>query len=183
MAILVDDAIWPWRGLRWAHLVSDSSLDELHDFAHRLGMPYLAFQGDHYDVHAGLRELAITAGARAVPGREIVGALRDAGLRRRGGLDPWRWHQRVDAGRVAPDLVGSLHPMLRDEVVAAIERLRDATTGVELALAARAGERLIVVSSPDAIEVAAGLHRLDEATSVHRSSGERGTFLEWVTRA
>ena len=33
--ILVDPAVWPWRGRRWAHLVSDHSIDELHDFAAR----------------------------------------------------------------------------------------------------------------------------------------------------
>ena len=36
--ILVDQAIWPWRGMRWAHLVSDESYDELHAFAARLGI-------------------------------------------------------------------------------------------------------------------------------------------------
>ena len=91
MAVLVDEAIWPWRGLRWAHLVSDSHLDELHDFAHRLGMPYLAFQGDHYDIHTEMRVRAIAAGAQAVAGRDLVLALRRAGLRRRGGIEPWQW--------------------------------------------------------------------------------------------
>ena len=50
MAILVDPAIWPWRGREWAHLVSDSSYAELHAFAALLGIPREAFQGDHYDV-------------------------------------------------------------------------------------------------------------------------------------
>ena len=55
VTILVDPAIWPWRGHRWAHLVSDESYDELHAFAARLGIPRRAFQGDHYDVPAYLR--------------------------------------------------------------------------------------------------------------------------------
>ncbi|HLI23761.1 MAG TPA: DUF4031 domain-containing protein [Acidimicrobiales bacterium] len=83
MAILVDEAVWPWRGRRWAHLVSDSSYDELHAFAARLGIPRRAFQGDHYDVPAELREAAVALGAHAVPGRELVVRLRQAGLRRR----------------------------------------------------------------------------------------------------
>ena len=33
--MLVDPAVWPWRGQRWSHLVSDESYDELHDFAAR----------------------------------------------------------------------------------------------------------------------------------------------------
>jgi len=82
MAILVDDAIWPWRGRVWAHLVSDTSVDELHAFAARLGIPRRAFQGDHYDVTDELRDCAIAEGARAVTSRDVVRALRAAGLRR-----------------------------------------------------------------------------------------------------
>ena len=83
VAILVDSAVWPWCGRLWAHLVSDTSYDELHDFARRLGIPDHAFQGDHYDIPDELRDCAIAEGARAVTGRELVTALIDAGLRRR----------------------------------------------------------------------------------------------------
>ena len=83
MAVLVDDAIWPWRGRLWAHLVSDTSVDELHAFAERLGIPRRAFQGDHYDVPDEVRDCAIAEGARAVSSREIIRALRAAGLRTR----------------------------------------------------------------------------------------------------
>ena len=82
MAILVDDAVWPWRGRLWAHLVSDTSIDELHMFAERLGIPRRAFQGDHYDVTDELRDCAIAEGARAVTSRDVVRALRAAGLRK-----------------------------------------------------------------------------------------------------
>ena len=82
MAILVDDAVWPWRGRLWAHLVSDTSVDELHAFAERLGIPRRAFQGDHYDVTDELRDCAIAEGARAVSSRDVVRALRAAGLRK-----------------------------------------------------------------------------------------------------
>jgi Protein of unknown function (DUF4031) len=83
VTILVDPAVWPWRGRRWAHLVSDDSYDELHAFAVRLGIPRRAFQGDHYDVPADLREHALALGATAVDSRELVRRLRGAGLRRR----------------------------------------------------------------------------------------------------
>jgi hypothetical protein len=79
--ILVDDAIWPWRGRRWAHLVSDTSYDELHAFAARLGIRRRAFQGDHYDVPTEVRAQAIALGAEAVSSRELVRRLRAAGLR------------------------------------------------------------------------------------------------------
>lgn len=82
MAILVDAAIWPWRGRRWAHLVSDLSYDELHVFAADLGIPRRAFQGDHYDVPEELRVLAVELGAVEVDGRVLVRRLRAAGLRR-----------------------------------------------------------------------------------------------------
>lgn len=81
--ILVDQAIWPWRGHRWAHLVSDESYDELHAFADRLGIPRRAFQGDHYDVPSWIRDEAIALGATEVDSRELVRRLRAAGLRRR----------------------------------------------------------------------------------------------------
>jgi DNA-binding PucR family transcriptional regulator len=83
MAVLVDDATWPWRDRLWAHLVSDTSYDELHEFAARLGIPERAFQGDHYDVHEDLRLQAIALGAEPVGGKELLLRLRAAGLRRR----------------------------------------------------------------------------------------------------
>ena len=82
MTVLVDPAVWPWRGQLWSHLVSDASYDELHAFAERLGVPRRAFQGDHYDIPASLREPALALGAQAVPARELVTRLRAAGLRR-----------------------------------------------------------------------------------------------------
>lgn len=81
MAILVDEAHWSWRGRLWAHLVSDTSLEELHAFARRLGLPERAFQGDHYDVTDELRDCAIAEGALPVDSRTVVQALRAAGLR------------------------------------------------------------------------------------------------------
>ncbi len=80
--ILVDQAIWPWRGRRWAHLVSDSSYDELHEFAAQLGLPRHSFQGDHYDVPVELRAEAILLGAEAIDARILVRRLKAAGLRR-----------------------------------------------------------------------------------------------------
>ena len=65
MTVYIDDAVWPWRGRRWAHLMADS-LDELHAFAAALGIPRRAFQnkrsGAHYDVPAELRAQALALG-------------------------------------------------------------------------------------------------------------------------
>ena len=81
MVILVDPAVWPHRGGRWCHLVSDESHEELHAFAARLGIPRRAFQGDHYDLPEDHRTRAIELGATPVPSRELVRRLIDAGLR------------------------------------------------------------------------------------------------------
>ncbi|TXQ90915.1 DUF4031 domain-containing protein, partial [Escherichia coli] len=60
MAILVDDPLWPAHGGMWAHLVSDSSLDELHAFARAAGIPERGFDHDHYDVpQERIRDLVV----------------------------------------------------------------------------------------------------------------------------
>ena len=81
MAVLVDGAVWWWRGERWCHLVSDLHIDELHEFAEVLGIPRRAFQGDHYDLPERLRDAAVAAGAEAVASRDLVRRLKAAGLR------------------------------------------------------------------------------------------------------
>ena len=85
--ILVDAAVWPLRGRKWAHLVSDESYDELHAFAESLGVPRRAFQGDHYDIPSELRDLALELGATAVESRELLRRLKAAGLRQRKGAE------------------------------------------------------------------------------------------------
>jgi hypothetical protein len=89
--ILVDDALWRWRGMRWAHLVSDNSLEELHGFAAELGLPARSFQGDHYDIPDAVRTEALRLGASRVSSRELVSRLRAAGLR----LPPSRRRDRA----------------------------------------------------------------------------------------
>lgn len=69
MTVYVDDAVSLWRGQRWAHLMADT-LDELHAFAQRLGVPRHSFQdrtsGAHYDIPAALREQALALGATPI---------------------------------------------------------------------------------------------------------------------
>ncbi len=86
MAVLIDSPVWPWRGRRWSHLVSDVSHEELHAFvAAELGIPRRAFQGDHYDVPEDLYDVAVAAGAQPVGARELLARLTAAGLRVRKG--------------------------------------------------------------------------------------------------
>ncbi|MDF5752093.1 DUF4031 domain-containing protein [Spongiactinospora sp. TRM90649] len=84
MAVLIDTPIWPGpRGLLWSHLVSDVSLDELHDFAGQLGVPRRAFDRDHYDVPETVHARAVALGAEPVTSRELLLRLVASGLRRR----------------------------------------------------------------------------------------------------
>lgn len=77
----MDEARWFHDGRRWCHLVSDESLDELHEFAQRNGIPRRGFQGDHYDVPEEYRAGLIAAGATVVESRILLRRLKAAGLR------------------------------------------------------------------------------------------------------
>jgi uncharacterized protein DUF4031 len=81
--ILIDPPVWPGWGRVWSHLVSDSSLEELHAFARAHGIPARGFDRDHYDVPSDLYDELVAAGANPVPSRELVRRLIDSGLRAR----------------------------------------------------------------------------------------------------
>ncbi|MFD3684716.1 DUF4031 domain-containing protein [Nocardiopsis sp. NPDC058631] len=84
MSVLIDSAVWPGpHGWLFAHMVSDSSYEELHAFAHEMGVDPRAFDRDHYDIPGPLHARALELGAEHVTGRELVTRLRAAGLRRR----------------------------------------------------------------------------------------------------
>jgi len=101
MAILIDPPAWPAHGTLWSHLITDSDLAELHDFAFRLGLPRRSFDLDHYDVPASLHARAVALGARAVGAKDIVHRLRAAGLRvrqaEREAMYPVRRRQYLEA--------------------------------------------------------------------------------------
>ena len=96
MTVLIDTPRWWHRGRRWSHLVSDHSLEELHEFARRVGIPERGFQGDHYDIPEEYLDQMLDAGAEMVDSRELVRRLKVAGLR----LSPAE--RRVRSGRAAP---------------------------------------------------------------------------------
>lgn len=81
MTILVDTCRWSHKEHVWCHMVSDTSLHELHEFAEQIGLPRRAFHGDHYDLPQHVRDVAVSLGAQQVTSREIVRALTVAGLR------------------------------------------------------------------------------------------------------
>lgn len=81
MAVLCDSPRWPAHGTVFGHLVSDHSLDELHDFAAGIGMDPRSFDHDHYDLARERLERALAAGAQLTPERQMVARVRAAGLR------------------------------------------------------------------------------------------------------
>jgi muramoyltetrapeptide carboxypeptidase len=90
VTILIDPPSVPSRGRLWSHLASDTSYDELHAFARRLGVPERGFDRDHYDVPAEWYDKVIEAGATPVSSRELVSRLVRAGLRVRKAPPPPR---------------------------------------------------------------------------------------------
>ena len=80
-AVYVDEAIWEWRGLNWAHLLADDT-DDLHRFAAALGIHRTSYQGPprtsvpHYDLTSYERRRAIAHGAIACGRDEIVAVVR-----------------------------------------------------------------------------------------------------------
>lgn len=110
MAVLIDPPRWPAHGTVFGHLVSDASLDELHDFAARAGIPPRAFDHDHYDVPVSRYDELVSAGALPLDERELVRRLAASGLR-------VRVHEKTPT-----------RPAARVAVVTAWERLRLPTT-------------------------------------------------------
>lgn len=139
MAVLIDPPGWPAHGRLWSHLASDVSLEELHAFARRAGVPHRSFEGDHYDVPEERYASLVAAGAVPVPGRELVRRLQRSGLRR-----PKRRGERVLASFVQPEqarldtLLSPLPPTgpIRGVLLLAVARaqvlvLPDGATGTE----------------------------------------------------
>lgn len=81
MTVLIDQPAWPAHGMLWSHLVSDSSLAELHAFAAANAIPRRGFDLDHYDVPAARYDALVAAGALPVGNRELVTRLQASGLR------------------------------------------------------------------------------------------------------
>ncbi len=127
--ILIDPPSVPARGRWWSHLVSDTSHEELHAFAERLGIPRVAFDRDHYDLPADHYEAALAAGAVAVSPKELVARLARAGLRRaKYAVRP----RRLAAGDTVR-VVAPSGPARPDRVAAGVEVLESWGLRVQLA--------------------------------------------------
>lgn len=71
----VDDAEVQKHGYIWFHLIADS-IQELHEFAAKMGLPAYAFhrgaRHPHYDVTGAQRLRALQFGAAAISARDAV---------------------------------------------------------------------------------------------------------------
>ena len=84
MTVYADAPRWPRHGMLWGHLISDTSLNELHALATRAGIPSRAFDLDHYDWPEGAEDALRAAGVQFIESTELVRRLRASGLRIRG---------------------------------------------------------------------------------------------------
>lgn len=79
MAVYVDSAQIPYRGMLMNHMIADTP-EELHAMAAALGLKRAWFQDrgshPHYDVCSSKRALAIRRGANPVTTRQLVDVLR-----------------------------------------------------------------------------------------------------------
>ncbi|MEZ5260464.1 MAG: DUF4031 domain-containing protein [Acidimicrobiales bacterium] len=154
LTVVVDEAIWRFRGRRWAHLACDGDLDELHRFAAAIGVHRVSFGGDHYDVTAEQRVAALAAGAVPVGARELVRLLRAAGLRRRPGDGAHHWsplahHDELDATGVGAAVRAAL-PWLDGHAAAAhaLQALAQGWSGggpIAVRVLARPGEVAVLL--------------------------------------
>ncbi len=59
----------------WCHMVSDESVEELHEFAAGIGRKRKSFQSTsrpHYDLRPSTRRLAVSMGAAELGMRDLV---------------------------------------------------------------------------------------------------------------
>lgn len=70
---------WPAFGhTHWSHMSSDTSVEELHEFAKKIGLKRSWFQDrriPHYDITKGKRFQAIKNGAKELPRNEWLEAV------------------------------------------------------------------------------------------------------------
>lgn len=74
--IYVDPAIYPFRGIYYCHMMTDGPIEELHQFADKIGLKRSWFQDKsghpHYDLAPSKRATAIDYGAKSVTSREMI---------------------------------------------------------------------------------------------------------------
>jgi 8-oxo-dGTP pyrophosphatase MutT (NUDIX family) len=131
VTLWIDPPRWPAHGRLWSHLISDTSLAELHEFAGRIGIPRQGFEGDHYDIPAERYDDVVTAGARETSGRDLLARLAASGLRlpkRKGdkGIERATGVRFPDGTTADVDLVASPREMSHERIFASMVLVTDA---------------------------------------------------------
>lgn len=116
--ILIDPPAWPAHGTLFGHLVSDTSLVELHLFARAHGIPARGFDHDHYDVPIARYDELVAAGATPVGSGELVRRLVRSGLRvRPTNRTPTRTLAHEQVSRAWEEIIGG-PDAVRDDLLA-----------------------------------------------------------------
>jgi hypothetical protein len=69
VAVFVDDMFAELGRMQMCHMIADTE-KELHEMADKIGIQRKWYQGDHYDISKGKRELAVKAGAIQITWRQ-----------------------------------------------------------------------------------------------------------------
>lgn len=179
MTIWIDRPLWPAHGRLWSHLISDTSIAELHEFAEGCGIPRRGFEGDHYDIPAERYDDVVAAGAQETSGRDLLRRLRDSGLRlskRKGdkGVERVSGATFPDGTSATIDLIQSSREMPHDRIFASMVFVGDA-----------AGAHLITWSERrQEWSAPGGWRENDEAplmTAVRETEEETGLVLDPAT--
>lgn len=141
MTILIDPPTWPFNGGLFSHVASDTSIEQLHAFAARVGLHPRSYDGDHYDVPADRYAQVVAAGAVGVSNRELLAALQRSGLRFRK-----RRGERPLAS--IPDGLPFLAAPHRLEILRSPFEAPEPTTFAAVTIVADARERVLLVGSP-----------------------------------
>lgn len=176
MALWVDRPIWPAHGTVFAHLVSDTSLAELHAFAQVVGLHPRSYDGDHYDVPHRRWDEVVAAGALVVDGREITRMLVRTGLR-------FRKRKGERPLAALPDALSFLDVPHRLDIVASQLAPPDRTTVGAATFVFDRGDRVLLVHSVcrDTWEAPAGMREPPEPpshTALRELREETGLVLE-----
>ena len=81
MVVYADTPRWPRHGMLWGHMISDSSLQELHAAADRAGLHPRSFDLDHYDWPEAAAPHLDAAGVVRVGNADLTRILLRSGLR------------------------------------------------------------------------------------------------------
>lgn len=81
MSVYADTPRWPRHGTFWGHLISDTSLAELHEIAELADLPPRSFDLDHYDWPEAAQPRLVEAGVQLVDNGELTRILIRSGLR------------------------------------------------------------------------------------------------------